>query len=288
MRYRFLLIFATIVWGSSFVIVKDTTDFISPAWLLAMRFALATVLMAAVFYKKRDLFLDKGHVWRGLLLGVVLFSAYYAQTIGITDTTPGKNAFLTAPYCVMVPFFAWMARQRKLVGIDVAAAIACVVGVGLVSLDGDLSIRFGDAMTLVGAVMYAVHIVQVDRFAPGHDIYVLTMWQFAGVTACSLVAGIAFEPMPILSQISVASWASVAYLGVMCTMVCLLLQNIGQKHLPPAQASLLLSLESVFGVAFSVALGQEDLTMRIMLGFVTIFGAILLSELWPRKTEEHS
>lgn len=288
MRYRLLLVFATIVWGSSFVIVKDTTDAISPAWLLVMRFALATVLMAVVFIKKRNLFFDRGHVWRGLLLGVVLFSAYYAQTVGITDTTPGKNAFLTAPYCVMVPFFAWMARQRRLVAVDVIAAAACVVGIGLVSLDGDLSMRFGDAMTLVGAVMYAVHIVQVDRFAPGHDIYVLTMWQFAGVTACSLLIGVAVEPAPVLSQISVQSWASVAYLGVMCTMVCLLLQNIGQKHLPPAQASLLLSLESVFGVAFSVALGQEDLTMRIILGFATIFGAILVSELWPRKNKEKS
>ena len=286
MRYRLLIIAATIIWGSSFVIMKDVTNSISPAWILAVRFTAAAVIMAVVMLRHRAVYFERSHVAYGLLFGLAMFLAYYAQTIGITDTTPGKNAFLTGTYCVIVPFLAWVVFHRRPNRFNVVAALLCIIGIGLISLgegDGLLSMRFGDAMTLVGALFYAVHIVLVSQFAPGRDVFVLTMWQFVGVAACSWIVGGLFEPMPTWSALPGDSWIALAYLTVACTVLALLFQNIGQAHLPPASAALLLSLEAVFGVAFSVAFGAEVLTLRVVAGFALVFAAIVVSEVLPEK-----
>ncbi len=286
MRYRLLIIVATIIWGSSFVIVKDVTNAITPAWILAVRFSAAAVIMGVIFLGRRALYFEKSHVGYGLLFGLAMFLAYYTQTIGITDTTPGKNAFLTGTYCVIVPFLAWLLLRRRPNRFNIVAAALCIAGIGFISLDGEsgeMSIRFGDAMTLVCAVFYALHIILVSKFAEGRDIYVLTLWQFVGVAACSWVVGLAFEPAPSWAALPADCWISLGYLAVACTTVALLFQNIGQAHLPPASAALLLSLEAVFGVAFSVALGAESLTPRVVIGFALVFAAIVVSEVLPEQ-----
>ena len=285
MRYRLLIIAATIIWGSSFVIVKDVTNSMPPAWILVVRFTAAAIIMAVAFLKYRELYFERSHVGFGLLFGLAMFLAYYTQTIGITDTTPGKNAFLTGTYCVIVPFLAWVLVRRRPNRYNIVAAVLCIVGIGFISLDGSLTMRFGDAMTLVCAVFYALHIILVSQFAQGRNIYVLTMWQFVGVAICSLIVGGLFEPMPDWAAVPMDCWISLAYLAVACTTVALLFQNIGQAHLPPASAALLLSLESVFGVAFSVALGAETLTLRIVFGFALVFAAIIISEVLPERAK---
>lgn len=287
MRYRLLIVIATIIWGSSFVIVKDVTNIMAPAWILAVRFTAAAVIMAVAFFKRRSLYFERSHVGYGLLFGLAMFLGYYLQTVGITDTTPGKNAFLTGTYCIIVPFLAWIGLRKRPNRFNLIAAVLCIVGVGFISLDGDLSIRFGDAMTLACAFFYAVHIVLVSKFAQGRDIYVLTLWQFVGVAICSWAVGGLFEPMPDWANVPTECWISLAYLAVACTTVALLFQNIGQAHLPPASASLLLSLEAVFGVAFSVALGAETLTLRVVIGFALVFAAIIVSEVLPERAKKH-
>ena len=286
MRYRLLIIAATIIWGSSFVIVKDVTNSMPPAWILAVRFTAAAIIMAMAFLKYRELYFERSHVGFGLLFGLAMFLAYYTQTIGITDTTPGKNAFLTGTYCVIVPFLAWLLLRRRPNRYNIVAAVLCIVGIGFISLDGSLTMRFGDAMTLVCAVFYALHIILVSQFAQGRNIYVLTMWQFVGVAACSLFVGGLFEPMPDWAALPMDCWISLAYLAIACTTVALLFQNIGQAHLPPASAALLLSLEAVFGVTFSVALGAETLTLRIVFGFALVFAAIIISEVLPERSNK--
>lgn len=104
MLYKILIVLATLIWGSSFVVVKDTTDVVSPAWILVVRFALAAFILALVYVRKRELYFRKDYIAFGALFGFLLFMGYYLQTIGITDTTPGKNAFLTAPIASWSPF----------------------------------------------------------------------------------------------------------------------------------------------------------------------------------------
>jgi len=285
MKYRLMIVAATVIWGSTFVLVKDMTSFINPAWIICLRFTAAALILAAVFAKKRALYLDRSHVLVGLLCGVALGLAYYVQTVAITDTTPGKNAFLTSTYCVMVPFMAWIAFRRRPNRYNIVAALLAIAGVGFISLDGDLTVRWGDAMTLVCAVLYGIHITLVSKFAQGRDICVITIWQFAMAAALTWVIALGFEPAPNWADIPMEIWASIGYLAVFATTIALLFQNIGQAHLPPSSAALLLSLESVFGVLFSVAFGAETITARVLIGFCLVFAAIVVSEVLPERTK---
>ena len=280
--WKLALAGAAAIWGGSFVVMKDTLDAISPSWLMATRFLLASVLVGALFWRTLRDNLDASHLAMGAILGLVWGAAYLVQNIGLDDTTPGRNAFLTATYCVMTPFINWVVARRRPDGGNVLAALLAIVGVGLVALGDDLSLAMsrGDWLTLVGAVLFAVHIVLVARFSSAHDVMTLTVVQLVVGALLALAVALVTEAPPTLETFASPDvWVSLAYLVVLSSGVCTVLQNVGQAHVPPAQASLLLSLESVFAVVASVLFYHELVTPRIALGFATIFVAVLVSEL---------
>ena len=266
---------ATLIWGSSFLIVKNTMEVMQPHVLLALRFTIGCFLLGIIFHKRLKK-LNKDYLIKGGIIGVCLFLAYSLQTIGITDTTPGKNAFLTAIYCVLVPFMFWAVDKRRPDVYNVIAAFVSILGIGLVSLNGDFTIRMGDAFTLGGGVLYATHIVAVAKFGKDKDPILLTIIQFAYAAVFSWIIALLFEDVP--SGWSVESITGLLYLAVFATAVALLLQNIGQKHTNPAPAAIILSLESVFGVLFSVFFYHELITIRLFIGFCFIFIAVIISE----------
>ncbi len=266
---------ATLIWGSSFLIVKNSMDVMQPHMLLAFRFTIAGLLLCILF-RKRLYKLNKDYVIKGGIVGTFLFLGYSLQTIGITDTTPGKNAFLTAIYCVLVPFLFWIVDKKKPDKYNITAAFISIIGIGLVSLNGELSIRMGDAFTLAGGVVYAGHIVSVAKFAGDKDPILLTMIQFGYAAIYSWIIGLCFEEIPTIW--TAASVSSLIYLAVFATAIALLCQNIGQKYTHPAPAAIIMSLESVFGVLFSVLFYHEIITPKLFLGFTLIFIAVLLSE----------
>ena len=275
---KFALVAATLIWGSSFIIVKDVTDSMPTSTLLAIRFIGASAVLSLIFHRNFKK-LDKWHALYGSFFGLLLFVAYTLQTLGITDTTPGKNAFLTAVYVVMVPFMAWGITKKKPDGYNITAALLCLVGIGLVSLTNDFSVRMGDILTLGGGVFYALHIIAVSKFSEGRDPVLLTIFQFASAGVCAGICSLIFDR----SSWGAIVWntemiLSILYLMLGCTACALLLQNFGQKYTTPSTASLLLSLESVFGVAFSVAFGREESSVRLYIGFVLIFIAVVISE----------
>ena len=272
---KLALFAAAIIWGSSFFIMKDTVNVLPPIFLLAVRFSVACILLAVIFYKKLKK-LNRTYWWHGALIGLFLFLAYATQTIGITDTTPGKNAFLTAIYCVIVPFLFWLVGRQKPDVYNFTAAFLCIAGIGFVSLTQDFSIGFGDTLTLVGGFLYAAHLVAVSKFGSDKDPVVITILQFFFAALLCWITTLVAEPFP--TSISLECAGSLAYLAVFCTAGALLLQNIGQKYTNPSAAAIILSLESVFGVLFSVLLGYETLTPKLLVGFVLIFAAVLLSE----------
>ena len=286
--YKLLIVVATIIWGFSFVVVKDAVDAVPPAWLMGMRFTATGVILAAAFHKTLRRNFDVSHLMAGAVLGVLSFLGFWIQTIGITDTTPGRNAFLTATYCVMVPFLYWIVAKRRPTVYNLVAAVLCIAGVGFVSLGGDFSfsMRWGDAMTLLGAVFFAIHMVMVPVFASRHDVMTITIVQIATSGLCGLAIGIASEPTPNVSALGIDFWIQLGYLVVFASCLAMVFQNVAQAKIPPAQAALLLSLESVFGVVFSVLLYGEQLTWMLVAGFALIFAAIVISEIFPRQKKE--
>ncbi len=242
---------------------------------MAVRFSIAFVTIGLVCIPKYPN-IDKKTFFKGLFLGVILFCGNAFQTMGILDTTPGKNAFLTTSYCVLVPFVYWMLDKKRPDMYDFIAAFVCIVGIGFISLTDDLHIRMGDALTLCAGIIYSYQIVIVSKITKEYDVLLLIMLQFGFSALFSWVAGMLFETMP--GEIPGETVLSIAYLSFMPTLAATVFQNYGQKYASPTAAAVLMSLESVFGVLFSVLFYGEELTPRLVVGFSMVFTAVILSE----------
>ena len=266
---------ASLIWGSSFLVVKNSVDTIAPHVLLLIRFSVGGLLLCLIFFHRlREL--NRDYFIKGSLLGLLLFLGYSLQTIGITDTTPGKNAFLSAIYCVLVPFIYWAVDRKKPDSYNFLAALVGITGIGFVSLNGDLKIRMGDAFTLAGGIFYAAHMVALAKLSRDKDPVLLTIMQFGYGSVFSLIIALLFEEAP--AKLTTDTILGLAFLAVFATAGAILLQNIGQKYTSPTSASIILSLESVFGVLFSVLFHHEKITLRIFIGFALIFAAVIISE----------
>ena len=289
--YKLLLVVATVIWGLSFVVMKDAVDVLEPAYLIGFRFLATGVILALLFWRRMPKAASKDYLVKSVILGVLCFLAFWVQTIGLDNTTPGKNAFLTATYCVIVPFAWWAIARKRPTVFNLAAAVLCVAGIGLVSLQGqvgELSMGYGDLMTLISALLFAVHIVYVSKFSQTNDVLVLTVMQFLIGGVCGIAYGVCNETLPPAPALTPDFFWNMAYLVVFASCVALVIQNVALAHVPPAQASLFLSLESVFGVLFSVLLYNEEIGMRLILGFALIFMAIVVSETFPRPSRQPS
>lgn len=272
-----MLFAAALIWGTSFFIMKNALDAVPVFFLLAIRFTAGAVLLALVCARRWKAF-TPDYLWRGAIMGGFLCLAYSVQTFGLSMTTPSKNAFLTAVYCVLVPFLTWAVVKKRPDRYNIAAALLCVTGVGLVSLNEQLSINTGDLLTLVCAIFYASHIVAVEKVSPGKDITLLTVFQFAFAGLFAWIGGALTETFPAQALTDPQVFLPLLYLCVMATTVALLFQNVGQVWSDPASASVILSLESVFGVLFSVIFYGDPVTPRLLMGFVLIFVAVVCSE----------
>ena len=272
---RVALVATTLIWGTSFVILKNALNEIPVLYILAYRFTGAALLL--LLFGLKDLKkLDWQYVKGGAIMGVLVFVAYTLQTYGLEHTTPGKNAFLTTTYCILVPFIYWISAKKKPSVYNFIAAVICVAGVGFVSLDSNLSINIGDVLSLCCGLFYALHIVATSKYVEGRSVVLLTMIQFTVAGAlCWATAGLT-APMP--TEISGTTIWSIVYLTVMCTAVCYVLQSYGQKHTPPSSVAVIMTFESVFGALISVIYGYEDLKARLVIGFCLIFIAVFTSE----------
>jgi len=278
--WKLALASAAAIWGGSFVVIKGALEDVPPAWLMALRFALASIVLVIVFRRRLAENFDGSHLAAGVLLGVVEGTAFVVQNMGLESTTPGRNAFLTAVYCVLVPFVNWAMAGRRPGANNVLAAVLCMAGVGFLSLGDDLSfsLGMGDKLTLISAVLYAVHIVLVSKLAAAHDVMTLTIVQIATSGLVALCFALALEPAPDLSVFTPDFLAALAYLVILASCVAMVVQNFGQSKVPPAQAALLLSMESLFAVLASVVFYHEQVTDRMLGGFALIFLAVLASE----------
>ena len=275
---RLCLIGCTFLWGTSFVVLKSALDTMPTLWILAIRFLGAALLMTLLGFRKLKK-LDQNYWKGGAVMGAFLTAAYIIQTYGLVYTTPGKSAFLTATYCVLVPFLWWVIRRQKPERSHVIAALICFVGIGLVSLQEHLTVNPGDLITLFCGMFYGLHIIATSVYAKGRDAVLLSMVQF--LTAAVICFALAPFVSPFPAQVPSDTWLRIAYLCIMCTGVCFLLQTIGQKYTPANEVAIFLTLESVFGAAISVLFFHERLTFQVFFGFVLIFLAVLISETKP-------
>ena len=276
---RIALIAATVFWGTSFVILKSSLDSIGILWVLALRFSIASVALM-LLSRKRLRTMDRKFFKGSVIIGLLLAGAYIVQTYGLKYTTPGKNAFLTTTYCVLVPFLAWLLFRRRPNLANVLAALLCLVGIGLVSLNSEeAGINIGDILTLLCGILYSLQMLSIERYVPGGDALSLSTVEFSTAAVICWIGALLFEPAP--AALSPALWGSILYMGLICTALCFFLQAWGMQYTPASTAAVILALEAVFGALISVLFYGEVMTPRLVLGFTLIFLAVVLSETGP-------
>ena len=298
-----LILLCTVIWGSAFVAQKLGADHYGPFAISCYRNLLAGFFLWGALGLRRQFarrvrselggsLLEspwkRTEILGGAASGVVLFVAMLAQQLGIERTTPGVSAFLTANYVLIVPVLAWIVgKGRPGVGVMTGVGLA-LVGTYFISIStstpavatAPLSIGAGELWTLGCAILFAVQIMVVDRFAPGSDMLRFSMVQM-------FVAGLVALPFVFLpSELARASWQgfvkgvpALVYLGVFSSGIAYTLQNLGQARTPPALAAILMSMESVFGAFFGWLLLGDVLSLRQIVGCLLVLSAVILSQL---------
>ncbi|KFI48959.1 DMT family transporter [Bifidobacterium biavatii] len=280
---RLMLVVNAAVWGSGYTILKHVQQTIPTQWMMVLRMGAAAIILGIVFLPHLRRIGLRRYVIPGILLALSFWLGYIFQLWGLSLTAPGRNAFLTDTYCVMVPFLIWALTKRRPTWQHIIATFVCVVGIGFVSLSGgggaDLfRISFGDGITIVGAFFFALNLVTVGMLGRRYDATGLMFSEFAFTALLFLIGAVPTEGAPQAGWLRWDLIAGLAYLVIGSTIIAQLFQTIAVQHLPTAQASIILSTESVFGVLVSVLFYGEILTAQSVTGFALIFCAIILSE----------
>ncbi|WP_326908605.1 DMT family transporter [Sedimentibacter sp. MB31-C6] len=283
-----MLFFVAFFWGTGFAVTKIALDIYSTVQLLFIRFIIASIVSLIIFNKNiRNM--NRSDLKSGVIMGVFLAAGYIFQTFGLEGTTAGNSAFLTGTNVVMVPFFYWIITKKKPVFNNLIAAILMFIGIILLTVDFKNFGKFNlsDMLTFFCAISFAWHVVVTGIFASDKNPYTISTIQ---MTTCAVIFLIMMilEGKPITYNFKGA--LSMGYLSLITTMLCFMMQTIGQKYTSTTHAAIVLSLESVIGSIFGVLFLKENYTIITILAFVIIFISILFAEVgydWLFRTKKN-
>jgi drug/metabolite transporter (DMT)-like permease len=271
-----------VLWGFNFVVIKDVIGRVDPMLYVMLRYVVAFAIFAAIV--PRSITRSRRPHWvMGSILGAFYLTALIVQTIGLQYTTPGKSGFITGLNVAMVPFLYWMVARRSPGRTQILGAIVATVGLGVLSLQGDLTIGWGDGLTLLGALFYALHITAMGFFAPKVPPATLAVIQMAA--SAVLASAIAPFVTEITLDLPWQVWAAVVWTAVSGTIYAFFLQSWAQRRTTSTHAAVLLCLESVFSAVFGIIFGMDSITWRLVTGAALIFSGILIIEALPARRD---
>lgn len=271
------LLSIAIIWGSGFIGTKLALDGgMSALQTMALRFFIASLILGVIFYKNIKENISKESLKAGALLGIFSFIGFSTQTLALLYTTVSKNAFITTTNVVIVPFIGFILYKRKLDKIGILSSFIALIGIGVLSLDADLSVNFGDFLTFLCAIGFAFHIYFTGEFTKKYNSYVLTVIQF--VVAFLLSAFVLIVTKQTDFKVNPLGYMGALYLGIFSTAIAFLLQTICQSMVDQTRSAIILSTESVFGTILSIIIFHEVLTPRIIIGCIIIFASVIIAE----------
>jgi len=276
------------IWGATFVVVKSALADASTLVFLALRFALATLLMVAMFAFQRGALRDFRAHWRGgLTCGFFLFIGYALQTAGLQTTAASKSAFLTGLFVVLVPLMSSLLKRRAPRPAESLGAVLALGGTALLTLDPSAGLRLsvGDVLTIGCAIAFSAHMLAVERFTSPRSHQALALWQVAGVGVFSAAGCFWIEP-PRLQMTARLAWALVVT-ALLATTVSFALYTWAQARTTANRASIIFALEPVFASITAWLWAHESWTLRTFAGGALILGAIVLVELKPSILQTH-
>jgi drug/metabolite transporter (DMT)-like permease len=259
------------VWGSSFVVMKDSLERQNVFSFLSSRFMLAALLM---FLYKPGVFrkLTKKFVVRGIIAGILLSSGYIFQTYGLTKTTVSNTGFITGLYIVFTPLISLLILKRHVLKIQWIAVIIATIGLFFISYNG-VTIGFGEILVLISAFIYGAHFVALGEWSDGKNTYALTFIQV--VTVAVLTSIFAFKDGFQIAPDSTV-WLAILYTAFFATFLGFLIQTKAQSVMSATVASVLLATETPFAVFFGLYFHDDPLTLRIITGGLLVMAAMAL------------
>ena len=272
-------------WGFGFVWMKDAIERQPYFDFLALRFTIAAGVM---FLIRPQLVrhLSLKFINRGVLLGLALGLGYVTQTIGLEQSTAAITGFFTGLYIVLTPLFAWLLLRQKIASKVLLGVIIATIGLGVITLGG-LGFDVGTISLLACAILFALHIVGLGRWSPGRDTYALTVVQLATVAVICWV-GALFNPSDPGFQAPPDAdvWNAVLFTAVFATAIAFFVQTWAQSIMDASRVAIILTTEVVFAALFAVALGQEVLSIRTVIGGSLMVIAMLIVE-WPSRNDKN-
>ncbi len=282
------LALCALIWGSTFVVIKDALADVSVIAYLAVRFGLAAVIMAILYWRTvRNL--TPQTVWAGVQIGIFMFGGYVFQITGLKLTTPSKAAFVTGTFVVFVPILLAVFGRRRIAGWIWAGALAVLAGLYFLTVpaEGLGGLNRGDPIVFGCAVMFALHMIFIGRHVEHHSVAALSFLQVATTAVLSalllpLAAATGWEHPRI-------AWTGYLIFAILltaigATVIGFSLQTWAQKYASPSHAAILVSLEPVFAAITSLTLGREHLGVRVLAGAALILAGILLAE-WKSPSQ---
>ena len=275
------LLLIGILWGMGFVTVKIGLNAgMNTFYLMWLRFLGSFVLLSILFRKKIKK-VSKDDLKAGVILGIIQYFGYVFQTYGAANTTVGKNAFFTAINVIIVPYIFWILNKKKPDIFSFSASIICMIGVGIMSLDGNLSfthLNKGDVMTIISAFFFALQVAYTGYF--GRKVHPMNLVLLQMLVGGLLFAGTQFatsglsEVIPLHGETLMA----IIYLVVFSTAIPMMLQIYCQRLTTATKASILMSTESMFAPVFAFFILGERMTLRVALGAIFILFSVVVSE----------
>ena len=293
-KFAYLLfLIATVIWGLAFIAQKAATV-IPPFTVGMIRSLLATLFLLAVIpltdkltknqrrliNKKTLIDINRRELIGGLVLGVIITVATAFQQYGLGEgTDAGKAAFITALYVVIVPIMSTFLGKKPSTTSVISIPIA-ILGFFLLCIQPDSRIELSDLLVLVCALIFAMHIISVDRLSPGCDGVRMSLVQFASATIFNAIPALIFEREVAMADL-LSSLPSLLFLGICSSGIAYTLQIVGQKEADPTVSSMILSMESVFGVIGAAIILEEQMTPREYIGSAVVLVAVLLAQVEP-------
>jgi drug/metabolite transporter (DMT)-like permease len=271
-RFRsiLLLVFTTLIWGTTFPLLKNTVADLSPAVLVCGRFVVGAIALLPFCRQiNRSLLRD------GALLGVVVYCSYVTQVIGLQTTSSNRSAFITSLNVILVPIFGVVLGRRLSWRVG-AAAVLALVGIGVLSWEGG-ALTIGDLWVLGCAVSYAVYILLMESIAPKHPPLDLTIVQLMVIA----ILGLAWAAPQLGSQWAILreNWVAIGYLGIAATAMTTWTQAIAQRHVSATETAIIYALEPIFAAVFAFWWIGENLGARGLLGGAMVIVATVLSQI---------
>lgn len=280
MKYRLLLLSAALIWGFAFVAQVVGMDTVGPFTFNGVRFVIGSLALLPFLYFHRE---EKSPVstsiplWAAfLMVGIPLFLGATLQQVGLQYTTASKASFLTANYLLMVPI-AGLFLGQPLLRNHLIGAILAITGVYFISITDDFSISLGDGLMLLCALAFTVQIHMLNYLTQRFSPVLLSAGQFMVTGVLNLILAFLFET-PTLAGLQGAAWP-ILYTGILSTSVAYTLQAVGQKYMPPTEASMILSMEMVFGGLSGLLFLDESFTLRQTIGVIAMTSGVFLSQI---------